>query len=93
VGLWKIWRMQLAFLAVWCVPLLIEAGWNWYTREAIAWDYTGLPDRIHHCDRDYQPGAHETAAEIADQPSSISQRPLRQVGKSASGRPIFPPHK
>ena len=47
VSLWKIWRMRLAFLAVLCVPLLIVAGWDWYSREAIAWDYTGLPDSIH----------------------------------------------
>ena len=89
MSLWKFWRIRLAFLAILCIPLLIVVGWNWYAREAVAWDYAGLPDRIHYCDRDYQPGPHKTASEIADEPSSISQRPLRQVGKSASGRPIF----
>jgi hypothetical protein len=74
--------MRLAFLAVLCVPLLLMVGWNWYTREAIAWDYTGLPERIHYCDRDYQPGSHLARVEIKDQP-------LQQVGKSATGRPML----
>ena len=74
--------MRLAILAVLCVPLLIMVAWNWFTREAIAWDYTGLPERIHYCDRDYGPGSHITRSEIEEEP-------LREVGKSASGRPIL----
>lgn len=75
--------MRLAFLAVLCVPLLIVVGWNWYTRDAIAWDYTGLPDRIHYCDRNYGAGSpHQSRAQI-------NEEPLQQVGRSSSGRPIL----
>jgi hypothetical protein len=89
VRLWKIWRKRLAFLFVLVVPLLIVVGWNLYTRQAIAWDFAGLPSRIHYCDRDYLPGSHLTRGQIEAIPNQFQVLGFQQVGTSASGKSIY----
>jgi hypothetical protein len=83
------WRMRLAFLAVLCVPLLLMVGWNWYSREAIAWDYTGPATRVFYCGREYLSAVHVTHGAIDAERTDLGSFPIQQVGKTSSGKPIL----
>lgn len=65
-------------------------GWVSYSRVAFGtWDPTAQPNRIEYCDRRYYPGAHFTRAQIEAMGNGLGAFPLRQVGMTAGGLPIF----
>jgi hypothetical protein len=61
-----------------------------YSRAAFGtWNPTALPTRISYCERDYLPGSHVTRTDIDDEVNSFGTFPVRQVGTTADGKPIF----
>ena len=61
-----------------------------YSRAAFGtWDPTALPTRISYCERGYLPESHVTRTEIDEEVNSFGTFPVRQVGTTADGRPIF----
>jgi hypothetical protein len=72
------------------VVVLVTAGRSLYSRAAFGtWDPQALPTRISYCDRDYLPGSHVARIEIDEEVNSFGTFPLRQVGSTADGKPIF----
>ncbi len=61
-----------------------------YSRAAFGtWDPTALRTRISYCGRGYLPGPHVTRTEIDEELNSFGTFPVRQVGTTADGKPIF----
>ncbi len=70
--------------------LLLVAGRAVYSRAAFGtWDASALPTRIEYCDRRYLPGSHVTSQRIDASGNGTGVLPLRQVGATADGKPIF----
>jgi hypothetical protein len=88
VSRWS-WPKRIAFLAVLASPLAIALWWSWFTRDAYGWDFTGQPATIFYCGRDYLPGSHFSRSQIEAVPNQFGSFPFRQVGQTATGKPIF----
>ena len=61
-----------------------------YSRAAFGtWDPTALPTRISYCNRNYLPGSHVTRTDIDEEVNGFGTFPVRRVGTTADGKPIF----
>ena len=71
--------------------ILLGLGtWSFVSREAFGtWNPSSLPTRIDYCDRRYIPGSHFTHEQIETIGNGFGQFPIRQVGMTAGGLPIF----
>ena len=80
-------RAALVGLAV---AALMLGGWSYYSRAAYGtWNPLAQPNRIDYCDRRYFPGWHFSRAQIDARGNDLGVFPFRQVGRTASGAPIF----
>src|SRR5438132_10862929 len=69
---------------------LTVLGWVSYSRAAFGtWNPIAAPNRIDYCDRRYFPGWHFSRAQIDTRGNDLGVFPFRQVGRTASGAPIF----
>ncbi len=79
--------LVLVGLGLVLVPVV---GRSIYSRAAFGtWDPTALPSRISYCERGYLPGSHVTRTDIDEADNSFGTFPVRQVGTTADGKPIF----
>jgi hypothetical protein len=82
--------VRLAGLGALALPVLVLLGWVFYSRAAFGtWNPMAQPTRISYCDRSYLPGSRVTQAEIDAEVNSFGVFPLRQVGRTADGKPIL----